>query len=277
MRRIDKGRPPDVLVRLLRETPAAERIYDRLIKGELRETCLASLRREQGGLCAYCQGRVDEPRRPATIEHYVHQSDPERGAALQLAWSNWLAVCYSEGQVQHCDKSRGNTPLLLRPSSQLEPASGAEHWSRSTLEMYDAERLISYDFVKGCMYIDPGRARFVGLGERDVAGLQHELDAVLRLNSEHPNSAPASAATGATSLASPDQHWDPCGARLARLKAAKGELARLHGGVGAGQWQPDLMRKVLAMYEQRAADGRFREYNGIVVAYLQRRLAKMRS
>lgn len=85
-------------------------------KQAVREALVA----DQRGVCAYCQQRIhDDP--SMKIEHWLAQSDPDRGAAHALEWGNLIGVCpgYTE-DVRHCDTSRAernvaDQPLYLHP------------------------------------------------------------------------------------------------------------------------------------------------------------------
>ena len=81
---------------------------------ELRE----SLTRNQRGLCAYCEIRIDGWRRQ--VEHVIPQSDAESGKAKALDIANMLVCCLGtlsipdseEGDLKRgrpsCDQAKGN-------------------------------------------------------------------------------------------------------------------------------------------------------------------------
>jgi uncharacterized protein (TIGR02646 family) len=251
MKRINKGKSPKELKTWLKATPAADRLFDG-VKDEVRESSLRSLEAEQGGLCAYCMGAIGVAQRPTRIEHYVNQKDPARGQKLQVHWNNWLGVCHSTGKDQHCDGSRGKLPVLLRPARKLVPAVGAEKFSRSVLQSYDAEDLIRYG-TDGGIYIDKEKASRKGLDEGEVTSLQTELDTVLNLNMV-----------------------DLKAARSTVLRTAIAEVNKLHKGpVQRQAWDPEVVKNVLSKYEKRGQNGRFREYCMIVVNFLKAKIQSL--
>lgn len=124
-----KGPEPEALRRYRETTPGAT--YAGFAD---RELVRASLREEQGGLCAYCMRRVrnirdQEGAIDLTIEHWSAQSTD---ATRALHWVDLLGVCRgnakdaSEPRVAHtCDKARGNAPLTLHPARD---AATIEAW-----------------------------------------------------------------------------------------------------------------------------------------------------
>jgi uncharacterized protein (TIGR02646 family) len=111
MRRISKGQEPSCLADVRREVGRIEaesgsRSNDPW--AEIKDCKLVlqqALRRDQGGLCAYCGGRLSAGMK---VEHFAPRSeDPD----LILEWSNLLGCCsgkYREGDgwVLHCDSHR---------------------------------------------------------------------------------------------------------------------------------------------------------------------------
>jgi len=86
-----------------------------------------ALVRDQGGLCAYCQRRIEAHEDPVTgrsqmkIEHWIPRAE---SAEHHFIWSNLIGVCLgTSGDVSeaaarsttsHCDASRGDK-LFLHP------------------------------------------------------------------------------------------------------------------------------------------------------------------
>ena len=109
--------------RIAKESGKAPSAQDWDLKGCAQQV-RDSLNIEQGGLCAYCCGRVmPSPYDPGArtgmkVEHFVARSqDP----SLIYEWSNLLGVCggrYMWGGewVSSCDDSRGNAPLHIHPA-----------------------------------------------------------------------------------------------------------------------------------------------------------------
>ena len=116
---IDKGSMPNELadaIRRVKTTPNTTMNWKSL-DGRERGAVLRSLLKEQGGLCAYCTGRIDED--SAHVEHVVPQS---AGAGSDdrnsVDYKNLLAVCDGfRGNVAGltCDRARGNAPLTVNP------------------------------------------------------------------------------------------------------------------------------------------------------------------
>jgi hypothetical protein len=100
MRRISKGQEPPCLAEVRREvgrieTNAGSRLDDRwaYVK-DCKPALQEALRRDQGGLCAYCGGRLAADMK---IEHFVPRAE---GPDSILVWSNLLGCCpgkYREG------------------------------------------------------------------------------------------------------------------------------------------------------------------------------------
>ncbi len=116
MRYINKrNKEPKELIEY-RRTPGVA--YDDL-GGDRKSIIRDSLLDEQGYICAYCMGKIDNE--SCTIEHYISQSrHPDspysEGEHRQqsLLYSNMLGVCINN--AEHCDKKRGNIPLeILNP------------------------------------------------------------------------------------------------------------------------------------------------------------------
>lgn len=86
-----------------------------------RQPVREALVRDQRGLCAYCQRRI-EADDAMHIEHWVARSASTK--ADEFRWANLLGVCRGvtadwtrddRRPVRHCDTSRGDTPLFLNP------------------------------------------------------------------------------------------------------------------------------------------------------------------
>ena len=126
MRRIQKGAQPACLITL--QCSPTMTSWDDVpgdVKGELRE----ALVREQGGLCAYCMGRIVPSHSGMKIEHWSARHDDPHAV---FAWSNLLGVCTGvSGDASephdrrfHCDTYRGNLPpsqqeLCVHPAGDL--------------------------------------------------------------------------------------------------------------------------------------------------------------
>ena len=113
MLQIKKGLPPACIAELHR-TPGATWAS---VSGEQKEEMRRALLSEQGHLCAYCMRRLANDRGLCTVEHWRPRSDP---GTDPFEWHDLLAVCDGNTGVaqaeQHCDKHRGDAPLLLHPA-----------------------------------------------------------------------------------------------------------------------------------------------------------------
>ena len=115
----NRNKEPKELTDYREGTPGVT--YDDLGK-KRKDIIRNSLLDEQGYICAYCMGRIDID--TCTIEHYIsqtrHEESPyteEEHQRQSLLYSNMCGVCKNDSE--HCDKSRGNTPLeILDPHQQ---------------------------------------------------------------------------------------------------------------------------------------------------------------
>ena len=111
MRTITKGAEPPSLT-AHRKTPHCD--YDNYRdKTALREALVA----EQGGICCYCMGRIENGPTTMKIEHWHSRS---HFPAEELDYRNLLGACRGgEGQpshLQHCDTRKGDQELLYNPA-----------------------------------------------------------------------------------------------------------------------------------------------------------------
>ncbi|NJK31504.1 MAG: TIGR02646 family protein [Deltaproteobacteria bacterium] len=124
MRRVKKGAEPACLAEVRREverveSEAGSRLDDRWAQvKDCKLEIQRALIRDQGGLCAYCGGRLTQKK--MKVEHFVPRSAEQD---LILDWSNLLGCCngeYREGnkRVLHCDSSRA-------PYAEGPPGAGA--------------------------------------------------------------------------------------------------------------------------------------------------------
>lgn len=123
MRLIRKGSEPGLLL-AHRKTPGAS--YENLSADALKEL-RAALVREQGGLCAYCMGRVAAETKPALKMKIAHHLPRTIDRLQALSWKNLFAVCTgNEGtppKDQHCDTRQGDTVLQIFPGNAEHIAS----------------------------------------------------------------------------------------------------------------------------------------------------------
>lgn len=130
-----KGKEPRCL-KTWQATPGADWSS---LHGDDKQTIREAVCRDQGGLCAYCERRIQAKEGSTFIEHWHPRSTGERA----LLWRNLLGVCSGKtGDVCHCDKTRlANSLLFLNPvagegpsprshlrypaSGRIEPREGA--------------------------------------------------------------------------------------------------------------------------------------------------------
>lgn len=125
MRRVNKGAEPACLAEVRREverieSEAGSRLGDRWAQvKDCKLEIQQALIRDQGGLCAYCGGRLTQKMK---VEHFVPRSADQD---LILDWNNLLGCCngeYREGnkRILHCDSSR-------TPHAEGPPVRGRLH------------------------------------------------------------------------------------------------------------------------------------------------------
>jgi uncharacterized protein (TIGR02646 family) len=141
MRHIQKGSPPRDLVATAKATTTnlatsagARTAYDQLDKSGAR-TVLA---REQAGLCAFCNRRIDPERKDAHGQpslKIAHRTPIDVDPSMALTWTNLLGSCdggQSSGtSVRTCDAAQGSTALSLDPTR-------ADHVARVRFETREA-------------------------------------------------------------------------------------------------------------------------------------------
>ena len=118
MRHIAKGKAPSTLVATakasttnLKSVASARVAYEQLDKGEVR----TRLSEDQGGLCAFCMGRIDPGKRDEgrpTIR-IAHWKPVDADPSLALDWKNLLGSCSSP---LSCDVAQGSAELTTNPT-----------------------------------------------------------------------------------------------------------------------------------------------------------------
>lgn len=149
-----------------------------------RQPVRDALVRDQRGLCAYCQRRIEADER-MHIEHWVPRSHPTDGAAAQFRWANLIGVCRgitedwthaARPTVRHCDTSRGDAPLFLHPvdGEGPDPRAHLTYGTNGALRARDADPRVTSDIATlnlAATVLERGRAQ--------------ALDAFRRLAQQH--------------------------------------------------------------------------------------------
>lgn len=146
MRRIRKGQEPKSWAEYRLSTPGAN--YQSAPKAELRRALL----REQGYVCCYCMGRIEEsttriehcrPRNPALDEQAGDGRSASSGAH-ELDYRNMLAACPGgeglEPELQHCDVHKHNNRITIDPTDPSRNIESLVHYSASgAIDSNDAD------------------------------------------------------------------------------------------------------------------------------------------
>jgi len=67
---------------------------------------------EQGGICAYCESKVEEPHKQR-IEHFNDKSNSTRLKNLHLDWNNLIGVCLGGSNIRNKENPLFRTPANL--------------------------------------------------------------------------------------------------------------------------------------------------------------------
>jgi len=113
MRGIRKSSEPIELV-TYRAQPGS--VYDGDLFTPVKSVLRKALLKEQGFLCAYCMSRITED--SASVEHWAPRKGPYAEPAMELVYSNLLAVCAGNTDGNsHCDESKKALRLLFNPAN----------------------------------------------------------------------------------------------------------------------------------------------------------------
>ncbi|MCK6503248.1 hypothetical protein L6R53_07610 [Myxococcota bacterium] len=188
MRRIQKGPPPAAIAEL-RRTPGATWVS---VHGDQKAAMREAARREQRGLCAYCNQRV-WVEGDATMEHWVPRSDP---SCDPFAWEHLLLVCAGgQAAAPHCDRRRGDQPLTLHPARPVpDPEAAARYLADGRVTSADPGLERELDQVLGLnaplLQQQRKHALTAVLDElrrdRSAAGVRHLLAAYQREDGDLP-------------------------------------------------------------------------------------------
>ena len=112
---IHKGDIPPVF----RECRKNYKHFDEL-HGDTKDSMKEILIEEQGGICAYCMGRIKL--NTSTIEHYIPRNDKNGDPSKSLDYDNLMAVCKNgrndKTRARQCDVSRDNVKLHIDPRNK---------------------------------------------------------------------------------------------------------------------------------------------------------------
>lgn len=115
MMNISKGKEPAALTQY-KSQPDPQ--YDGPQFTSVKDAIRQQLLDEQGYLCAYCMGRIDNDQSNMKIEHWHSQKNYP---AKRLDYKNMLAVCCgNEGDIpknQHCDTKKADQDLCYQPTN----------------------------------------------------------------------------------------------------------------------------------------------------------------
>lgn len=128
---ISKSPQPAELLKYKKTDPYA--VYDGPGFSEVKDAVRKSLLAEQGFLCAYCMGSIEDNPLKTKIEHWHSQ---KKYPAETLEYKNLLAVCFGQGSIgeTHCDSAKSRFDDTGRRDLHFNP-SRPEH---------DVERAFRY-------------------------------------------------------------------------------------------------------------------------------------
>lgn len=119
MKHIIKGNEPPLFIEWKNlENEDWQPTYDDLC-GEEKQAVVESLIDEQGGICCYCECKLNP--NDSHIEHIVPQKGPSGNMALSLTYDNIICSCQSnlkKGTPLTCGNAKGNwydVDLLISP------------------------------------------------------------------------------------------------------------------------------------------------------------------
>lgn len=141
MRRIRKGQEPKSWSEYRLSTPGAD--FDGAPKADLRKALLD----EQGYVCCYCMGRIDE-----STTRIEHRRPRQKYPKEQFDYRNLLAACPGgEGQdseLHHCDKHKHNEEITLDPADPNKDIEGKIRYRDASGEIDSDDPQIRHDLVE---------------------------------------------------------------------------------------------------------------------------------
>jgi uncharacterized protein (TIGR02646 family) len=117
MIKINKGRTPAEFWEIKKKCEHYDDLHND-DKAPLKEILIE----EQGGICAYCMGRINAEN--STIEHYIPRNGENGDPDKSLDYDNLFAVCNTTRNMpyekQTCDVRKGGKLLHLDPRKQSD-------------------------------------------------------------------------------------------------------------------------------------------------------------
>lgn len=113
MKRISKSSPPNELTTFAGDNPAAKwKDFRNEKSGEDYKALRATILKDQGGLCAYCEQAIAlRPESSQRVEHVHSKSDASQlGVNWALDWNNVVAVCLGGSSAIDDDHTRHPLP-----------------------------------------------------------------------------------------------------------------------------------------------------------------------
>jgi uncharacterized protein (TIGR02646 family) len=171
MKRVRKSEhPPDRLREYLKENPQGTwegmrrwtkpddrgaEPYGRRAAKDCRERAVE----DQGGLCAYCESKIDvKGPQPCRVEHFHPKSDVAGDNNWGLDWLNMLAVCDGGQRSRKDELSPKPSPANLscdahknRVVQKADIAGQFEGQVLNPLELPSFPNLFAFDQVTGCL------------------------------------------------------------------------------------------------------------------------------
>jgi len=145
-----KSKQPNVLVQYKQRKGVS---YDEM-DTSVRTAVLRQLLKDQHGLCAYCNGVINEEN--MRVEHWEAQSvSPMK----DLDFKNFLGVCSGdryqcEPRNEHCDRSKGKREINYHPSRDRQIDETIKYTSKGEIFSDEADW---NDQLRAVLYLNCGR------------------------------------------------------------------------------------------------------------------------
>lgn len=116
MRKLSRGAEPAALARLRREHVGDSRLDWSAATKQDRENIWQALDAMQRGLCAYCEGKLEQKKRH--IEHFVPRHGGNSQSGVTFAWTNLFGSCSHE---YSCGKYKDQVAKEWRLQDLIKP------------------------------------------------------------------------------------------------------------------------------------------------------------